>query len=114
MKRLLVLSLLVTLAVLAFAGCGGDATSPGEGDVVTPNGGESSGGGPVDQADAATCAANRKIISAAAQRYYSMGGVYPGSIQQLVPDYLMSVPTCPSGGTYTLQGSSVVCSVHGQ
>ena len=114
MKRLLVLSLLVTLAVLTFAGCGGDAASPGAGDAVTPNGGESSGGSPVDQADAATCAANRKIISSAVQQYYSMEGVYPNSIQQLVPDYLMSVPTCPSGGTYTLQGSTVTCSVHGK
>jgi hypothetical protein len=53
------------------------------------------------------------MISMSAQSYFAMEGSYPGSIQKLVPGFLQSVPTCPSGGTYTLQGSSVSCSVHG-
>ncbi|RJP26126.1 MAG: hypothetical protein C4536_16195 [Actinobacteria bacterium] len=108
MKRLFVLSLLLILLVVVFVGCGGGA------DATSPSDGESGGGGPVGQAEAATCAANRKTIAAAAQQYYGMEGTYPTSIQQLVPGYLQSVPACPSGGTYTLQGSTVTCSVHGQ
>jgi hypothetical protein len=42
-----------------------------------------------------------------------MEGKAPTSIQQLVPGYLESVPACPSGGTYTLSGDRVTCSVHG-
>jgi hypothetical protein len=68
----------------------------------------------VAQAEAAACAANRNMISSAAQQYYAMEGVYPSSIQALVPGYLASLPTCPAGGRYTLQGSTVTCSVHGQ
>lgn len=102
--------LAVLLVAAAFlAGCGGESTAPGEGDGG--NGGSS--GGPVSQAEATACAANRKTISSAVQQYYNFEGTYPTSIQVLVPDYLMSVPVCPSGGRYTLQGSSVTCSVHG-
>jgi hypothetical protein len=67
----------------------------------------------VGQAESAACAANRKMISTSSQSYFAMEGVYPSSIQQLVPEYLQSVPSCPSGGTYMLQGKTVTCSVHG-
>ena len=116
MRRFWILSvflvaLLVTAALMA--GCGGEGTTPGEngGEITEGSGG--SGGGPVSQAEAASCAANRKMISSAAQQYYAMEGTYPTSIQTLVPDFLMTLPACPSGGRYTLQGSSVTCSVHG-
>lgn len=111
MKRIFVLFLLLMVLAVVFAGCGGngDAVDSGNGS----NGGTSSGG-PIGQAETTSCEANRAIISAAARQYQAMEGAYPTSLQQLAPGYLQSVPVCPSGGTYTLQGSSVTCSVHGQ
>lgn len=107
MRRWFICSLFLVFLVVLLAGCGsGESTTPGD------NGG--SGGGPVTQAEAASCAANRKMISSAAQQYYTMEGSYPNSVQTLVPGFLASLPACPSGGRYTLQGSSVTCSVHGQ
>jgi len=111
MKRLLVLSLLLMMLVAVFAGCGGNGDAV---DSSNGSGGGTSGGGPVGQAEATACAANRKTISAAARQYQAVEGDYPNSIQQMVPGYLKSMPVCPSGGTYTLQGSTVTCSVHGQ
>jgi hypothetical protein len=108
MRRWLVfLILLLTLAVL-LTGCGGNENA-----TTDQNNGGTSSEGPVGQAEATACAANRRAISSAAQQYFAVEGAYPSSIQQLVPDYLTSVPTCPSGGTYTLQGKTVTCSVHG-
>ena len=106
MRRWLVV-LLVTLFVAAlFSGCGG-----GE-EIVAPDEGGTPGG-PTGQSEATACAANRKIISGAAQQYYGMEGTYPSSTQQLIPKYLQSVPACPAGGRYTLQGTTVACSLHG-
>ena len=106
MKRwpILFISLLI-IAVIA-AGCGGSDGAASSGDSGT-------GGGPVGQAEATSCAANRQAITSAARSYDAMEGKPPTSIQALVPGYLQSVPSCPSGGRYTLQGSSVTCSVHG-
>lgn len=101
--------LMVILAVVAFlaAGCGGGGDSSPDQD------GNTARGGPVGQADATACAANRSAVSSAAQAYYSVEGAYPASMQALVPGYLQSVPACPAGGRYTLQGSAVTCSIHG-
>jgi len=106
---ILIVSLIViaVVAVIA-AGCGGS-------DGAATNGGSETGsGGPVGQAEASACAANRRMISSALQQYENIEGTAARSIQALVPGYLQSVPSCPSGGTYTLQGSSVTCSVHGK
>jgi hypothetical protein len=109
MKRWsMVVAVLIVVAVFA-VGCGGG----GDGDTASNGSEGTSRGGPVGQADAAACAANRRIISSAAQQYYAIEGAYPNSIQALVPKYLQGVPACPSGGRYTLQGSTVTCSVHG-
>lgn len=108
MKRLLVLTLMVIVAALLLAGCGGDSdSSSGEEGVHHPT------SGPIAEADAAACNANRRTIEAAVQHYYAMEGTYPTSLQQLVPEFLQSIPACPGGGSYTLQGTTVVCSVHG-
>ncbi|MEW6554479.1 MAG: hypothetical protein AB1384_09355 [Actinomycetota bacterium] len=110
MKRwpILVVSLtaVAVLALLA-AGCGGSDNAATGGDSGTGQ------GGPVGQAESAACAANRKMISSALQQYENLEGSPARSIQALVPGYLQSVPSCPSGGTYTLQGNKVSCSVHG-
>jgi len=107
MRRWLIFSVLLAFLAVLVAGCGiGGGDTSGEG-------GEVSQEGPVGQAEATACAANRKVISTAAQSYFAIKGSYPSSIQQLAPEYLQSVPTCPSGGSYTLQGKSVSCSVHG-
>lgn len=107
MKRwpILFISLLVIAAIAA--GCGGSDGATNGGDAGTQQ------GGPVGQAESTACAANRQAISSAARSYDAMEGTPPTSIQALVPGYLQSVPSCPSGGRYTLQGSSVTCSVHG-
>ncbi len=106
---LVLLSLLVVLPILS-AGCGGKGAAPGEGGETE---GEASTGGPVSQADAAACAANRRAISAAVQQHKAMEGSLPSTLQQLVTKYLGSIPTCPSGGSYSLSGERVTCSVHG-
>jgi hypothetical protein len=109
-KRWSLLTLIVFLAVVTIlaSGCGGggDAASSGEAPA--------SSGGPVGQADVAACKANRSIIATASDHYYAMEGAYPRSVQDLVPGYLQSVPTCPSGGSYVLQGNTVTCTVHGK
>ncbi|MBN2027889.1 MAG: hypothetical protein JW854_14145 [Actinobacteria bacterium] len=107
MKRVMVLSLLLMMLAVVFVGCGSNTDSDA-GSVEVNKGGD------IEQANAAACAANRKIISAAAQEYFAMEGTYPSSIQALVPGYLQSVPACPSGGTYSLSGNTATCSVHGQ
>jgi hypothetical protein len=105
MKRCLALALLLVLLAAMVAGC----TSEGDSAEITqPR------EGPVGEADQAACAANRKAIEGAVQAYYGLEGVYPTSIQQLVPEYLQSVPSCPGGGSYTLTSDhKVICSVHG-
>lgn len=109
MRKIAVLIMLSLLAALLASGCGGTGAPEGKGGT--------SGGtgitGPVSQAETAACAANRRAISAAVQQYKAMEGKLPTSIQQLVPQYLESVPACPSGGIYTLSGERVACSVHG-
>jgi predicted small secreted protein len=106
MRRWLALSLIVVLVVLAvvLAGCG--SSPSGEGTQRPTE-------GPVGAADEAACAANRRTIASCVQQYYGLEGKYPTSIQQLVPKYLDSVPVCPAGGTYSLSGTTVYCSVHG-
>lgn len=110
MKRLAILALLLAVVLLVFAGCGG-------GGATSDSGGNETGGsgiGPVNEAEAATCAANRRMISAAASQYGATEGSNPTSIQQLLPQYLQSLPVCPAGGTYSLSGTTVTCSVHGK
>jgi hypothetical protein len=104
MKRWLVLVLLLVLLAALVTGC----TS--EGDSADPTQPKE---GPVGQAGSATCAANRKMMESAIQVYYNIEGVYPNSLQQLVPEYMDSVPACPEGGTYTISGTKVICSIHG-
>jgi hypothetical protein len=108
MKRWsILLVLLITVAVIA-AGCGGSDGAATGGDPGTGQ------GGPVGQAESAACAANRNMITSALRQYDAIEGSTPTSIQALVPDYLQSVPSCPSGGRYTVKGNTVTCSVHGQ
>lgn len=99
---------LVVIAMLA-VGCDGGGQLAGE----TAPGAQAGTSSPVGQAEVAACAANRRAISSAAQQYQAVKGQAPSSIQQLVPEFLPSIPACPSGGTYTLSGTRVVCSVHG-
>ncbi len=71
-----------------------------------------------DNAKAAACKQNQASIETACALYYAnaaIGGsaAYPTALSQLTPTYLKEVPTCPSGGTYTLdtQNGTVSCSV---
>lgn len=54
------------------------------------------------------CGANLRQVGAAAEVYASEhGGLYPPTLQHLVPTYLRDVPTCPEAGldTYAWQVS---------
>ncbi len=106
MRRWLLSCVVLLVALVLIAGCGGGSETATPEDSATT-------GGPVGQSESTACAANRKLISSAIQQYYAMEGTYPKSIQQLVPKYLQSVPACPAGGTYNLNGTTVICSVHG-
>ncbi len=112
MRRVVLLMLLfvcaASLLLLPVVGCGGGNEPAGETGAA--------GGGavaPLGQAEASACAANRSTISSAIRQYQAIKGQTPTSIQQLVPDFLQSTPACPSGGTYSITGGRVVCSVHG-
>lgn len=111
MRRTVLTISVVLLAVLALlaVGCGGGGEPAGE----AGSGAQADTGSPVGQAEVAACAANRRAISSAAQQYQAVKGQAPASVQQLVPEFLPSIPVCPSGGTYSLSGTRVVCSVHG-
>lgn len=53
--------------------------------------------------------ANRKIIQSALEKYYSDHGIYPPNLEDLVPEYLSSVPLNPVTGKqfkYVLQENS--------
>jgi len=108
MKKVVILSLVFALLALVLAGCGGESAAPEES-------GEGGGtiSGPVGKAESSACAANRQAIQSAVQQYKMMEGKSPTSVQQLVPKYLQKVPSCPDGGTYSISGDRVVCSVHG-
>ncbi len=100
--RYLIVGLILISLVVIVAGCGSSAeqvTNPTE--------------GPVARADSAACAANRRTMESGLQQYSALEGKSATSLQQLVPKYLQSVPSCPSGGTYSLQSGSVSCSIHG-
>jgi hypothetical protein len=107
------LVLFMTIGLIAIVGCG----SSGAGDPSDTGGGNMEGDDSTQvtlpSTEATACAANRRIISTAAKSYQAVEGKAPSSIQQLVPEYLQSVPTCPAGGRYTLSGTTVTCSVHG-
>jgi Tfp pilus assembly protein PilE len=65
---------------------------------------------------AAQCAMNLDAIAVACRRHAQDKGGFPGTLADLVPDYLGKVPACPSGGTYTLGtpiGDPPTCSVPG-
>ena len=68
-------------------------------------------------AEAKTCFANQRQIDGAAQTYAaSTNEKFPSTIDALVPEYLKSVPECPSGGTYKWDAAhgTVSCSIHGR
>ncbi len=62
----------------------------------------------------AECAMNLDSIATACKKYAAEKGGFPKTISALVPTYLEHVPTCPSGGTYTLgtpEGDPPTCSL---
>ena len=62
----------------------------------------------------AECAIQLDAISIACKKYASEQGGFPETIEKLAPDYLDEVPSCPSGGIYTLgtpEGDPPTCSI---
>lgn len=63
-----------------------------------------------------TCLWNQRTVLGAISTFYSEENRYPSSLDELVKKgYLKQIPTCPSGGKYTLvedNGSVVMkCSI---
>jgi prepilin-type N-terminal cleavage/methylation domain-containing protein len=55
------------------------------------------------------CATNRDIMNTQIEMYYSDHGSYPSALTTVTsdPNYFPSgAPTCPSGGTYSMDGST--------
>lgn len=101
---LLLFPLLLLSFLIALPGCGGSE----KGEEAAPQ------AGPIEGSQAAGCAANRRAIESALQAYQAANGKPPSSLQQLVPQYLQKLPSCPAGGSYQLSGTTVSCSVHGR
>ena len=62
----------------------------------------------------AECAMNLDSIATACKKYAAEKGGFPTNLSALVPTYLDTIPTCPSGGTYTLgtpEGDPPTCSI---
>ena len=67
---------------------------------------------------ARSCVANLKQIDAAKEQYAMDNNLSNGAtcvMEDLVPTYLKSQPSCPSGGTYTVGaiGTNPTCSIGG-
>ena len=65
------------------------------------------------KADTAAREANLRMIDSAVDMYYAEEGVYPSTINQLVPSYFSKIPTDSAGGTYYLvkEGATVKAAV---
>ena len=59
------------------------------------------------EADLGACKDNLRTIDASIMQYAAAhNGVYPKSIDELVPTYIRVKPKCPTGGEYYISGSS--------
>ena len=65
---------------------------------------------------AAQCALNLDAIDIACKKFAQDHGGYPPALSSLVPEYLDAIPTCPSGGTYSMgtpDGIPPACTIPG-
>ncbi len=51
-----------------------------------------------------SCTVNMQWIGQALRQYYKVHGRLPGSLNELIPEYLSEIPACPSAGrdTYSM------------
>lgn len=106
---LLLLTALLVLSGVFLAGCGG-AGEEGNGEEtgIEETGIEEKSLIDVpevvnttkERAGNAARSANLQAIDAAIQSFYFSEGAYPTTVNQLVPQYLRSVPVDPLGGAY--------------
>ena len=64
----------------------------------------------------AQCAVNLDAIERASKQYAEDKGGFPPALSALVPAYLDKLPTCPSGGRYSLgtpDGLPPACTIPG-
>jgi len=61
------------------------------------------------------CFANERTVEGAAMGYSAKTGKQVLSVDELVPTYIKTSPACPTGGTYTWDGTAntYTCSEHG-
>lgn len=121
---LLVVVVLVAAAAVALAGCGTKAGPTSQ--LSTPSSAAAGteqnvnvqqmpqvATGVQQTANDAVRKTNLRAIDTAIQSYNAMNGSWPTAIQQLVPQFLMSVPNDPGGGTYyiLMQNGQAVAAV---
>lgn len=65
------------------------------------------------RAQESACKANLRTLMGSIAQYAAENGKNPDSLDQLVPDYLKSLPRCPAGGNYTYDKTkgTVTCSI---
>lgn len=68
-----------------------------------------------DNARLNACRANLRTINGAISMYYAESSGYPADVAALVPNYLQAEPTCPDGGTYSIDAThhTAQCTVTG-
>lgn len=68
-----------------------------------------------EESERKTCQGNLSIIQSGIEAYRARHGEAPADIGALVTDGILTVaPVCPSGGTYSINGSGVVdCNIEG-
>ena len=115
------LCVILCVAVLAtlLAGCGSRAADSGPATASGPAGGQAAPGPAIaDPAKREACFMNERTVETQASAWTAQnpGTQPPTSVQAMVTaGVLRSVPSCPSGGTYSYDAGSgrLTCSVHG-
>ena len=59
-----------------------------------------------DRARINACKGNLRTINGAISMFIADNGTPPANIAALVPNYLQSTPTCPDGGTYSINADN--------
>lgn len=112
--------LCVAVLAVPLAGCGSRAADTRPANASGPAGGQAAPGPAIaDPAKRDACFVNERTVEtrAAGWTAQNAGTQPPAGVESMVDaGILRSVPSCPSGGTYSYDASSgrLTCSVHGR